>query len=49
MLTQAESLPRPGLTSPIHGHQFVRFCYAGSSTEMREAVRLLGQWLGGRG
>jgi aspartate/methionine/tyrosine aminotransferase len=28
------------------GNQFVRFCYAGSAPEMREAVDRIGRWLG---
>jgi aspartate/methionine/tyrosine aminotransferase len=31
---------------PIHGHKFVRFCYAGSTDDMREATQRLGAWLG---
>jgi hypothetical protein len=29
----------------MHGKQFVRFCYAGSAAEMREAVERIGGWL----
>jgi aspartate/methionine/tyrosine aminotransferase len=31
---------------PVHGHNFIRFCYAGSAAEMHQAVERIGQWLG---
>ncbi len=30
---------------PVRGKNYVRFCYAGSSAEMREAVERIGKWL----
>ena len=30
---------------PVRGKDFVRFCYAGSAAEMREAVERIGRWL----
>ena len=33
---------------PVHGHNFIRFCYAGAAAEMHEAVERIGRWLGGR-
>jgi aspartate/methionine/tyrosine aminotransferase len=36
----------PGIDfDPVNGKHFVRFCYAGSTDEMREAVRRIGGWL----
>lgn len=49
MLHKAGIAATPGVDfDPIHGHQFVRFCYAGSAEEMREAVARIGAWLGNR-
>src|SRR5258706_7874740 len=31
---------------PVHGRQFIRFCYARSADEMREAVAHIARWLG---
>ncbi len=46
MLEQAGVAATPGLDfDPIHGKDFVRFCYAGSSGEMREAVTRIADWL----
>ncbi len=30
---------------PVRGKHYVRFCYAGSAAEMREAVERIGKWL----
>ena len=30
---------------PVHGRSFMRMCYAGATTEVREAVERLGAWL----
>jgi aspartate/methionine/tyrosine aminotransferase len=36
----------PGIDfDPVNGRHFIRFCYAGSADEMREAVRRIGGWL----
>ena len=46
MLDEAGVAATPGLDfDPIHGKDFVRFCYAGSAAEMREAVERIGHWL----
>lgn len=46
MLEEAHVAATPGLDfDPRNGAQFMRFCYAGSSAEMREAVRRIGKWL----
>jgi aspartate/methionine/tyrosine aminotransferase len=33
---------------PVHGHNFIRFCYAGAAAEMHEAVERIGRWLAPR-
>ena len=49
MLEQAHVAATPGIDfDPIHGKNFIRFCYAGSATEMREAVERIGGWLSRR-
>ena len=46
MLEQAGVAATPGIDfDPKHGHEFLRFCYAGSPAEMREAVERIGGWL----
>jgi aspartate/methionine/tyrosine aminotransferase len=36
----------PGVDfDPLHGRQFIRFCYAGAAAEMHEAVERIGNWL----
>ncbi len=46
MLEQAGVAATPGLDfDPLHGHAFVRFGYAGSPADMREAVTRIGGWL----
>ena len=30
---------------PVRGKHYVRFCYAGSSADMREAVARIGKWV----
>ena len=46
MLEQAGVAATPGADfDPIHGHQHVRFCYAGSAADMKEAVERIGGWL----
>ena len=46
MLEQAQVAATPGLDfDPIHGRSFVRFSYARSPEEMREAVDRIAHWL----
>ncbi len=46
MLNEASVAATPGIDfDPIDGRHFLRFCYAGSAAEMREAVERIGQWL----
>ena len=47
MLEQAGVAATPGIDfDPAHGRHFIRFCYAGSTAEMHEAVERIGGWLG---
>ncbi len=46
MLNEAGVAATPGIDfDPVHGHNFLRFCYAGSAAEMHEAVERIGGWL----
>ncbi len=46
MLEEAGVAATPGIDfDPLDGRHFVRFCYAGSSADMREAVARVGRWL----
>ncbi|HZP69071.1 MAG TPA: aminotransferase class I/II-fold pyridoxal phosphate-dependent enzyme [Pseudolabrys sp.] len=46
MLNEAGVAATPGIDfDPEHGRHFLRFCYAGSAMEMREAVVRIGNWL----
>jgi aspartate/methionine/tyrosine aminotransferase len=46
LLEEAHVAATPGVDfDPIHGKDFIRFCYAGSAAEMREAVERIGGWL----
>lgn len=46
MLGEAGVAATPGIDfDPVNGHHFLRFCYAGSNEDMREAVRRIGGWL----
>ena len=46
MLEEAGVAATPGVDfDPFEGHNFIRFCYAGSADEMREAVSRIGKWL----
>jgi aspartate/methionine/tyrosine aminotransferase len=46
MLEEASVAATPGIDfDPVHGKQFLRFCYAGSAAEMHEAVERIGRWL----
>jgi aspartate/methionine/tyrosine aminotransferase len=48
MLEQAGVAATPGIDfDPVNGHHFVRFCYAGSNDDMRQAVTRIGGWLAG--
>ncbi|HXW28931.1 MAG TPA: pyridoxal phosphate-dependent aminotransferase, partial [Xanthobacteraceae bacterium] len=47
MLEEAGVAATPGIDfDPVHGRHFLRFCYAGSAADMREAVERIGRWLG---
>jgi aspartate/methionine/tyrosine aminotransferase len=46
MLNEAGVAATPGIDfDPVNGHNFLRFCYAGSAQEMHEAVDRMGNWL----
>ena len=46
MLEQAGVAATPGVDfDPLHGKEFLRFSYAGSAADMREAVARIGEWL----
>jgi aspartate/methionine/tyrosine aminotransferase len=46
MLNEAGVAATPGIDfDPVNGKYFLRFCYAGSSAEMHEAVARIGNWL----
>jgi aspartate/methionine/tyrosine aminotransferase len=46
MLDEAGVAATPGIDfDPVHGKEFVRFSYAGSAADMREAVERIGRWL----
>jgi aspartate/methionine/tyrosine aminotransferase len=46
MLEEAGVAATPGIDfDPVDGKHFVRFCYAGSAADMREAVTRIGRWL----
>jgi aspartate/methionine/tyrosine aminotransferase len=48
MLAEAGVAATPGIDfDPVDGHRFIRFCYAGSHADMREAVERIGRWLAG--
>jgi aspartate/methionine/tyrosine aminotransferase len=45
-LIEASVAATPGIDfDPVNGRHFLRFCYAGSAAEMREAVARIGKWL----
>jgi aspartate/methionine/tyrosine aminotransferase len=47
MLEQAHVAATPGVDfDPFHGRHFIRFSYARSADEMREAVARIARWLG---
>jgi aspartate/methionine/tyrosine aminotransferase len=46
MLEEAHVAATPGVDfDPIDGRHYLRFCYAGSQGDMREAVERIGAWL----
>jgi aspartate/methionine/tyrosine aminotransferase len=46
MLDETHVAATPGADfDPLRGKRFIRFCYAGSTPEMREAVERIGTWL----
>ncbi len=46
LLQEAHVAATPGVDfDPVHGRQFIRFSYAGSSADMKEAVERIGNWL----
>lgn len=46
LLQEAHVAATPGVDfDPVNGGKFVRFCYAGSADDMREAVQRIGDWL----
>jgi aspartate/methionine/tyrosine aminotransferase len=46
MLEEAGVAATPGADfDPVHGRRFIRFCYAGATAEVGEAVERLGAWL----
>jgi aspartate/methionine/tyrosine aminotransferase len=49
MLNEAHVAATPGIDfDPVNGRNFLRFCYAGSAADMREAVQRIGGWLARR-
>jgi aspartate/methionine/tyrosine aminotransferase len=49
MLEEAHVAATPGIDfDPVNGNGFVRFCYAGSTADMHEAVARIAKWLGGK-
>jgi len=46
MLEETHVAATPGVDfDPMRGKNFIRFCYAGSQADMREAVERIGKWL----
>jgi len=46
MLEEAGVAATPGIDfDPVDGRHFIRFCYAGSQSDMHEAVARIGTWL----
>jgi aspartate/methionine/tyrosine aminotransferase len=49
MLDKAHVAATPGVDfDPVHGRNFIRFSYARSAEDMREAVTRIARWLGAR-
>jgi aspartate/methionine/tyrosine aminotransferase len=50
MLEEAHVAATPGVDfDPYHGRNFIRFSYARSADDMREAVRRIAHWLASSG
>jgi aspartate/methionine/tyrosine aminotransferase len=48
MLAEAGVAATPGIDfDPVNGDRFIRFCYAGSDADMRDAMERIGRWLAG--
>jgi aspartate/methionine/tyrosine aminotransferase len=46
LLEEAHVAATPGVDfDPVNGRHFIRFCYAGSAADMKEAVERIGNWL----
>jgi len=46
LLQEAHVAATPGVDfDPVNGNKFIRFCYAGSAADMRQAVERIGGWL----
>jgi aspartate/methionine/tyrosine aminotransferase len=46
MLEEAHVAATPGIDfDPVNGNSFIRFCYAGSTADMHEAVARIAKWL----
>jgi aspartate/methionine/tyrosine aminotransferase len=49
MLEEAHVAATPGVDfDPLHGTSFIRFCYAGATADMHEAVARIAKWLRAR-
>jgi aspartate/methionine/tyrosine aminotransferase len=49
MLEEAHVAATPGIDfDPLNGSRFVRFCYAGATADVHEAVARITRWLAGR-
>jgi len=49
LLEEAHVATTPGIDfDPFRGNRYLRFCYAGSASDMHEAVERIGRWLGRR-
>jgi aspartate/methionine/tyrosine aminotransferase len=47
MLEEAHVAATPGVDfDPVNGRNFIRFCYAGATADMHEAVARIAKWLG---
>jgi aspartate/methionine/tyrosine aminotransferase len=47
MLEQAHVAATPGIDfDPVHGRRFIRFSYARSADDLREAIARIAKWLG---
>jgi aspartate/methionine/tyrosine aminotransferase len=49
MLEEAHVAATPGVDfDPVNGRNFIRFCYAGATADMQEAVARIAKWLAAR-